>query len=295
MALELYPLAFRRRYGQEMRALLDECPVRALTILDLLRGAIWAHVRPPASAAGLLSPADRVRSSTSGLLACWVLFAAAGFGFYKTTEDSAFRAAGHAHPVLAAAHVAVQVLAVLASAAVLLGALPLIRAAVVGARRDRPLRLLVCVPPLAVILFAILTSALVVTAHAHAGNAAGRGAFLAWEIAGLACGAVCVWASRGALFAAQVPRESLLAALAMGTLVAAAMVAVALAAAVYSLALTLDSSGLATAPNGPLRLLSVGASLGGQVLVMAAASAMGVAASTRGWRAARGPGRTGST
>src|ERR1022692_587373 len=100
LALWLYPLAFRRRYGQEMRALLDQTPTRALAVLDLLRGALAAHLRPPATADGLVDSADRMRASASGVLACWVVFAAAGFGFYKTTEGAPFTAAGHAHPLL---------------------------------------------------------------------------------------------------------------------------------------------------------------------------------------------------
>ena len=74
------------------------------------------------------------------MLACWVVFAAAGFAFYKTTEDAPFSAAGHAHPLLGAAHVAVQAIAVMASAVVVLGALPLIWAAFQHARDEHNLR-----------------------------------------------------------------------------------------------------------------------------------------------------------
>ena len=116
LALALYPLAFRRRYEQEMRALLEESPPRALALLDLLRGAMAAHLRPTAAAGGGVDPGERLRASASGQLACWVAFAAAGFGFYKTTEDAPFAAAGHAHQLLGDTHLAVQVLAVLASA-----------------------------------------------------------------------------------------------------------------------------------------------------------------------------------
>ena len=86
--LLLHPLAFRRRYGDEMCALLERTRVRPMTLLDLLRGALVAHYRAPAALAGLVDGADRMRASASGVLACWVVFAAAGFGFYKTTEDA---------------------------------------------------------------------------------------------------------------------------------------------------------------------------------------------------------------
>ena len=60
LALALYPLAFRRRYGQEMRALLDETPPGVHTVLDLLRGALAAHLRPPAGLGALPRPPPRL-------------------------------------------------------------------------------------------------------------------------------------------------------------------------------------------------------------------------------------------
>jgi hypothetical protein len=45
-ALRLYPLAHQRRYGEEIRALLEDRPPRAGTLLDLLKGATRAHLRP---------------------------------------------------------------------------------------------------------------------------------------------------------------------------------------------------------------------------------------------------------
>jgi hypothetical protein len=287
VALRLYPLAFSRRYGQEMRTLLDETPARATTVLDLLRGALAAHLHPPAGA--VLDPADRVRASTSGVLACWVAFAAAGFGFYKTTEDGPFSAAGYEHPLLGDAHQVIQALAVLASAAVVIGALPLIVAALAHARSQRSLRGAVILPALAVISFAALTGLLILVAHnQHAQHAtvAARLAFIAWGIAGLVCGAVCVVASRGALFATPAARARLIMALACSTIVTAAMIAMAVATACYAVALPLDAHRLAAEPNGPFLLMSTGVSLVVQLIVMALAGALAVTATRRGWRVA---------
>jgi MFS family permease len=287
LALGLYPLAFRRRYGDELRALLDQAPVRVLTVLDLVRGALAAHLRP-AGETGLVDPADRVRASASGVLACWVVFAAAGFGFYKTTEDASFSAAGHAHRLLGDAHASVQALALVASAAVLLGALPLIITAVVHARRQPRLRLLVSLPALAVTLFAGLTAVLVLVAHAthsHSPTTGGGIAFIGWGIAGLACGAVCVAASRTALFAVPMSRGRLITAFACGALTTAAMAAMALAAALYAIALPLDASHLAGAPNGPLQLISTGVSLVSLLIVMVLAATLASTTTRRGWRA----------
>ena len=40
LTLRLYPHAFQRRYGDEMRALLQQSPPGAREVLDLMRGAL---------------------------------------------------------------------------------------------------------------------------------------------------------------------------------------------------------------------------------------------------------------
>jgi hypothetical protein len=288
LALCLYPLAFRRRYGGEMLALLEQSPPRMLAVADLLRGAVLAHLWPTTPQTGSVDLADRIRASTSAQLACWVAFAAAGFGFYNTTEDAPFATAGHAHHLLGGTYLAVQILAVLASAAVLLGALPLILTALGRARLEPRLRRLVSLPPLAVVAFVGLTRLMELVASsqpAHHASSVGGIAFLAWSIAGLACGAVCVLAARRALFAVPMPRRRLLAAFGCGTLVSAAMVAITLAASLYAIALFIDASSLAASGNGPFQLVSVGVSLVLQLLVMVLAATLAATTTRRGWRA----------
>jgi len=292
LALALYPLAFRRRYGQEMRALLDETPPGVLTVLDLLRGALSAHLHPPTGLAGTVDPDDRLRASMSGVLACWVVFAAAGFGFYKTTEDAPYQTAGNSHALLGDTHVGIQVLAILASVAVLAGALPLIVLALNRARRERSLRMLVSLPIVAVAVFAGLTGVLILVAHSQHSqhpSTAGGVAFIAWGLAGLACGAVCVLASRRALFAMPVARGWLLVAFACGALVTAAMVAMTVATVIYTIALSVDASALAGEPNGPLQATSVSASVIQQLIVMGIAGGLAGITTRRGWRALSQP------
>jgi MFS family permease len=285
--LHLYPLAYRRRYGEEMRALLEDQPPRAGTVVDLLGGAARAHLRPADAQADAVGAADRVRASTSGVLLCWVFFAAAGFGYYKTTEDAPFSATGHAHPVLRDAHLAVQALALIASAAVVLGALPLIFAALTHVRRDPTLRRKVALPFLPIIVFAVLTAVVLAIAHTqpqnHTSNA-GSGMAIVWGIAGLACGATCVLACRAALFSTPVPPARLRAALTAGTVVTGAMLAIALATTLYAIALAADASHLAAAPNGPFQVLSVTASLIVQLVVMVGAGVLATIATARAWR-----------
>ena len=134
--LALYPLAFRRRYGDEMLALVEDSPPSSRATFDLLWGAAIAHVRPSVGISAALSPEDRLRGTSSGVLACWIAFAAGGLGFYKTTEDHPFSKAGDAHLAVGGAHTAIQILAVIASIAVIAGALPLVVPALRQARRS---------------------------------------------------------------------------------------------------------------------------------------------------------------
>lgn len=286
LALRLYPLAYQRRYGDEMRALLEDQPPGPRTVFDLLTGAARAHLRSADAPAGAVGPAERVRASASGILLCWVFFAAAGFSYYKTTEDLPFSNAGHVHPLLRDAHMAVQILALIATAAVVLGALPLIVSALAQARREPAQRRRLILPFLPVIAFGALTVVAIAIAHASGpnGSPAGNGMAIVWGIAGLACGTACVLACRAALFATPVAPDRLRVALVAGTTVTGAMLAIAAATTVYAVALSLDASRVAAESNGPYQLLTVTASLILQVIVMVAAAALATIAVRRGWR-----------
>jgi len=64
------------------------------------------------------------------------------------------------------------------------------------------------------------------------------------------------------------------------------MAAMALATAFYAIALALDASHLAGAPNGPLQLMSAGVSLVALLIVMVLAATVASTTTLRGWRAA---------
>jgi hypothetical protein len=287
VALALYPFAFRRRYGAEMLALIEDSGTGPVAVVDLLRGAFLAHLRPAAGLSASIAPGERLRASASGVLACWIAFAAAGFGFYKTTEDHPFSRAGDSHPALGGAHVAVQVLAVLASIAVLAGALPLVLTALRQASRTRAVRGAAGLALAGVALFGISSGALVLFAHStrSLSDPAAGAAFAAWAMVGLLGGGACAIAARRGLFAIRVHRRGLLAALACGTVVTAAMALMALATAIYFAALGVEASGLAAAGNGPFGVPSVGISIAFQMAVMLAATTLAAVSTRRGWAA----------
>jgi hypothetical protein len=283
VTLSLYPLAFRRRYGDEMLALIEESPPAARAVVDLLRGALLAHVSPSRGVTAPLGVEDRLRASA--VLACWIAFAAAGLGFYKTTEDHPFGAAGHSHPLLGGSHGVVEALAVLGSIAALAGALPLLVVALRQLPRTRAVRAAAAFPA----LFAVLTGALVLIAHdsGHLPGGVGRASFVVWALAGLACGVGCAAAARRLLFSISAGRRSLRIALACGTVVTLAMASIALATTIYVVALVVDAASLAASGNGPIGSPSVGVSIAIQAVAMLLAAGLASVAVRRGWRSLR--------
>jgi hypothetical protein len=288
--LALYPLGFQRRYGDEMRALLEQRRPSPRTVLDLLLGALRAHISPPASTAGAVTPGDRIRLTGAGVLACWVLFAAAGAAFYKTTEDYPFSAAGHAHALLRDAHLAVQIAAVIGSAAVVLGALPLMAIAFDRARSEPVVRRYVVMALAPVLGFAGLTAVLVAIAHSVSSPNPSTGAgvvAVVWSLGGLGCGLTCALACRGALFAIPVRDRWLRSTLAAGGVVTIAMAAVAVATGIYAIALMISVPSLASSLNGPFQVADTGGSLLIQTVAMAALSALAMVTMRRGWAAGK--------
>jgi hypothetical protein len=286
--LSLYPLAFQRRYSDEIRALLEQRRPTPRTVLDLLLGALRAHLRPTVSTAGAVGPGDRVRLSGAGVLVCWALFAAVGTAFYKTTEDYPFSAAAHAHPLLRGAHLTVQIAAVIGSVAVVLGALPLMAIALDRARTEPHVRRYVVMALAPVLGFTAVSAVAVAIAHSMSSPRPSTGAGVVavlWSLTGLGCGLACALSCRAALFAIPVRERWLRSTLASGGVVTIAMVAVSIATGIYAVALIISAPSVASGLNGPLQLADTGASLVIQTVAMAVLSALAVVTMRRGWTA----------
>jgi hypothetical protein len=121
LALRLYPLAYRRRYGDEMEALLEDGGATPHTVLDLARGAIGAHLRPEPGVDAGLGRDERLRHRLGAVFVCWCVFVVAGLAFYKTTEGVPFEGVAGVPGALGGFHLAIQVLAALAGIAALVG------------------------------------------------------------------------------------------------------------------------------------------------------------------------------
>ncbi len=287
LALALYPLAYRRRYGEEMAALVEDQGVSPRVVADLVRGALRAHLRPEPDLTRQLGPDDRLRLGLSSILLCWVVFAAAGLGLYKTTEDHGFTAAGHAHGLLGTAHFAIQMLAGVCSVAVLLGAAPLVVIALRQARDRRAVERATVLALGCLLVFVLATAALVALANLATppGEALAAASLAIWSVLALACGLGCALAGRLGLFAITVPKDVLRASAACANVVVVGMVGISLATALYLVALLHDAPGLAGQGNGPLELASVALSLGIQLAVMVAVAVPALLGASRAWRA----------
>lgn len=283
--VELYPRAYRQRYGDELRAVLEQQPVTIATLFDLMLGALDAHLRPGGLVA---SPPNRIRGAISAALTLWLAVIAVGAGFAKTTEDVPFRSAETAHPLLGGTRIAVAVLAVMAAAIVVVAGAPIALSILRQAWKERSpsLRRAVVIPVLAIVLFALATGAIALIAHhvREGGSLPGHLAFLAWIGLGVVVAGACALGARAAIESARL-HPAALGLAACGTwLLARVIVALTVAMALYVVALTVYAGGLQGLANGPLDL-PTGLDLAGQVVAMVVISGLALVTARRGLRA----------
>jgi hypothetical protein len=290
LALALYPLAYRRRYGEEMAALVEDQGATPRAIADLARGALRAHLRPEPSVAAALGRDERRRLALGAMLLWWVLFALVGLAFYKTTEGPSFEGSG-APGLLGPAHLGIEILAGIGSLAVVLGAAPLVLAALrqAGARPEARRAALLAGGCAAV--FVAATAGLVGVANGNADLGDGLDALVLalWTATALACGIGCALAARRGLFAIAAPPRALRLAAACASVVAAAIAGIAVLTLVYAVDLVVAATDLAATPNGPFGNPDVRVSL---VIQLAAMFALAVPACLSAMRSRR-PGAVG--
>lgn len=285
LLLLVYPQAWRERYGEEMSALLEETPPRLGATLDLLRGALIAHLRGlPAPA-----PALRARATIGYVLGSFIVFCVFGSGFAKTTENYDFTE--RLHPLLGVSHKITLTAALVAAGALALVAAPLAVASLAEARRTRDPRLmkLIAVPPVAIAVFVGSVALLVLWLNGHH-HRADVGAWLLLGLCAL-CGAAasfaCWAASRAIMARIELPRAAFnLSVPALG-LVSLCMVAAALATGAFLIGVVLDAPRLGASGNGPGQLIDVTTSIAIQFAAMLALSAGAVLSAVRGLRSIR--------
>jgi hypothetical protein len=152
--LRLYPLSWRDRYGEEFAAVLEACPLRLTTIVDILLGALDAHINPQDTTGRIMQMINRPRRSAIVVFWAYIAFVLAGLNYFKSTEDDLKRLMD-GRPDVAAAFFAIEAGAGLALLAVLAGGVPLALAALRRAWEQRrwDIPLLLAVPPVALAIW----------------------------------------------------------------------------------------------------------------------------------------------
>lgn len=201
--LALYPAWWRARYGEEFEALLQECLHSPLDALDIALGAVDAHLElSAASDWRSMNMNNKLRTAILLVFTAYIAFIIAGMGVYGFADDSPFIPMMQVSPGLLLAWRALQVGAVVALAAVVIGGAPLawnvVRQAFTSRRQD--LRLLV-VPVVAfVALVLYVAAAAYLTSRGPALQPAGsvNGLLLMWGLVavfvfGAIASAAAVW------------------------------------------------------------------------------------------------------
>jgi hypothetical protein len=233
-ALALYPPSWRARYGDEVRAFLDDSGGGLAAASTLAWHAVPAWVAPPRH---LHDRAGRVRASLSTALMSWSVLAGLGLVFAQLTQLQGLAAPGHSQVRWA---YAVFDVALAASALVAgLGGLPLWLLMLRRARREQQLRdsVYLLLPVLAPLGY--LAAVMVVAGLIGGAEGLSTGWFLAVALAGFAAAAIAAAGPGQALRRLQPRGPALrLAALAGGlSAVIMAVAAAAIVAAVVGLLL----------------------------------------------------------
>jgi hypothetical protein len=141
--LRLYPAAWRERYHDEVIAVLAEHRVTYWTMLDVLLGALDAHMHRDLLPRRLTSMAHRIRSSEIATFCAFMLFCSAWL-LLRLVRDPlpVWEAAVNVHPELLRALDLMDLAGVLATLAILVGGVPILLSTVVHSIATRRWKLL---------------------------------------------------------------------------------------------------------------------------------------------------------
>ena len=90
IALRLFPIAWRERFGEEFGALLDQTPPTPRVLFDVVVAAVDAHLHPTGPRRRWPLMIERLRISELVVFASWVVFVVAGLAFQRMTEGPPF-------------------------------------------------------------------------------------------------------------------------------------------------------------------------------------------------------------
>ena len=225
-ALALYPPSWRARYGDELRALLEDSGDRPAAVASVAWRALPAWFRPP-----LRDRPARMRASLATALISWSMLAGLGLVFAQLTQLQGLTAPGH--PELRWAYAVFDVTLATSALVAGLGGLPLWLLMLRRARRERRIRdavylFLPLVAPVAYLIGLAVTVRLVVGP-----NGVSQGWFGFVTLAGFAAAATAA-AGPGLALRRLQPRGPALRLAAAAAGVSAAVMAVAAVAIVVA-------------------------------------------------------------
>ena len=225
-ALALYPPSWRARYGDEVRALLEDSGDRPAAVASVAWRALPAWFRPP-----LRDRPARMRASLATALMSWSMLAGLGLVFAQLTQLQGLTAPGH--PELRWAYAVFDVTLATSALVAGLGGLPLWLLMLRRARRERRIRdaVYLFLPLVAPVAYLI---GLAVTVRLVAGpNGVSQGWFGFVTLAGFAAAATAA-AGPGLALRRLQPRGPALRLAAAAAGVSAAVMAVAAVAIVVA-------------------------------------------------------------
>lgn len=158
--IRLYPRPWRERYGEEFDMLLEECLHSPLDVVDIVLGAIDAHLEFPFELNWrLMNMVNKLRTMLLIVFTGYIGFIIGGLAFYGLVDDSPMAdlmKTGTDIP-LSAAWITVEAGAVIALLAIVIGGLPiawrLLRRAMTSSRQDLKLLLVPVAAFLALVLY----------------------------------------------------------------------------------------------------------------------------------------------
>ena len=183
--LVLYPAAWRRRYGDEFAALLEQTPLTFRTLFDVGVSAVDAHLNPTGPMRKWPFMFERLRASELAVFAGWIFFVVSGLLFAKMTENwDQLPPPGGDSLTIGLAYDAVIVGAMVALLGVLVAGVPIAWAILRAALQERRWGLIATfvVPPLSLAVWIGLTLLLLdqVTPGHKVDEATKVSAFVVW-------------------------------------------------------------------------------------------------------------------
>ena len=198
----LYPKAWRERYGAEFEILLEECLHSPLDVLDILLGALDAHFEVPYETNWrLMNMINKLRTTVLFVFTAYIAFIVAGFSFNGLIDDSEF-ALMRSNPALNIPYTTIEVGAVIALLAIVIGGAPLawiiIRRAFTSQRKDLGLLMVPLISFLALAVYFSTMLYLAFNTHILDQPTSSTGHTLMWGlivvfIAGAMASTIAVW------------------------------------------------------------------------------------------------------